>query len=104
MASFDIPHFELPFRVIGTTARYVEQDSAEDVVQCVRSILSTRKRERPEAPDFGIEDPTFANRVDVGEITATLQEWEPRAATEVIESGIDSSTRIVTAKVASEES
>ena len=98
--SAEIPHFETPFRVVGGAARTVEQDSPEDVLQCVQSILSTGIGERPETPTFGIVDPTFTDRVDVPALEQVIVEWEPRVVATFRETGVDSMIRTVTARVA----
>lgn len=56
----------------------IEQDSAEDIAQCVALILDTRPGERAAFPEFGLPDPLFAD-LDIDEIAETVQRWEERA-------------------------
>lgn len=82
MSSANIPHLAVPFRIDGTgTAAVVEQDSVDDVAQCVETLLRTFVGERLELPDYGIEDPTFETVVPVNELMAVVARWEPRAVT-----------------------
>lgn len=76
----DIPHFALPFRRSGPYAVVVEQDSPDDVVQCVRAIIDTPIGFRELAPDYGIRDQTFnENGVDIEEVATAVEQHEPRA-------------------------
>lgn len=74
-----IPHFALPLRLdgIGRLAT-IEQDSADEIAQCVAVILATPEGSRVEVPDFGIPRLEF-NLPDTADIIAAVQEWEPRA-------------------------
>lgn len=75
-----VPHFDLPFRWNGNKIAVVEQDSLEDVTNCVQAILLTRLGERLERPDFGIGDPVFLPQpLPLGEILNDILESEPRA-------------------------
>jgi phage baseplate assembly protein W len=74
-----IPHLALPFRIENGRAATVEQDTDEEVLQCVQVIVSTMQGQRVELPDFGIPDPAFTVDVDEAAILAELNEWEPRA-------------------------
>lgn len=82
MSSVDCPHFDLPFRFELGAAVVVEQDTTEDVLACVAAILLYPLGWRPEAPTFGLRDPTFTEgAVNTGELARALAEWEPRAET-----------------------
>jgi hypothetical protein len=82
----DTPHFNFPFDFKGTRVDVVEQDTLDDIVNCVQVVLRVHTGWRPEAPFFGVPDFTFmsqpigANRVD--DILVTQ---EPRASTLVRE-------------------
>ena len=80
MSSVDCPHFDLPFRLGKSGANLVEQDSLEDVVNCVVSIMSTHVGFRDEQPEFGIPDLAM-RRMPIGEddIHTLVGEQEPRA-------------------------
>ena len=86
----DIPHFAVPFRITGTSATVVEQDSDEDILACAETILRTPVGSRIEEPEFGMEDPTFTTDPAVIERVAidALHEWEPRT-TALAEAEID---------------
>jgi phage baseplate assembly protein W len=76
----EIPHFALPFRFVDGRAVVNEQDSYEDVRDCVRAIVSFPQGSRIELPEFGIPDQTFReNGVDAASVRAAVQRWEPRA-------------------------
>lgn len=53
------PHLRVPFAITGSSAAVVEQDSAEEIEQCVEACLRTTLGSRIEAPEYGIPDETF---------------------------------------------
>jgi hypothetical protein len=78
----DIPHFSLPFRFAGPQAAVNEQDSIEEIADCVVAILLCPLGYRIELPDFGLPDPVFSSpSVDAGQMQQVIETWEPRAAT-----------------------
>jgi hypothetical protein len=77
----------------GGVLAQVEQDSVEDVQQCVYSYLHTVRGERPLSPDFGVEDPTFASLVSPVRLEADIEEAEDRANVTVTVTPIDGSGR-----------
>lgn len=83
VASIDLPHFDLPFRFTGAgPAAVVEQDTDEDVHNCVQAIVRTPIGWRPYVPKFGIDDPTFeVQPVNIRHIEEQILESEPRART-----------------------
>lgn len=76
------PHFSLPFRFVtaaaGKSVAVQEQDSYEEIRDCVSAIVRYEKGQRPEDPDFGIVPQVFAVHVDTASIVASVQEIEPR--------------------------
>lgn len=77
----DVPHFSIPFRFGGPPAAVVEQDSIEEIAGCVLTILLCPLGYRPELPDFGTPDQTFATpQADLDVLRAVIDTWEPRAA------------------------
>jgi hypothetical protein len=77
-------HLAWPFRMSGRRLATVEQDSIEDVRQNVHSYLATERGERPLAPDFGLEDPTFGPGVSPERLAAEIDAAEGgRARVEV---------------------
>lgn len=76
----DVPHFDLPFRLVGTSFGVEEQDSAEDVANCVECIIRTPYGFRDDNPSFGLDDPVFDYLpLNVEHIRAQIEEQEPRA-------------------------
>src|SRR5438105_3132804 len=77
----NVPHFDLPFRWASNGhAAEAEQDSLEDVTNCVQAILSTTIGQRMEAPGLGVVDPTFQKQpINLAEIADALAEQEARA-------------------------
>lgn len=74
------PHFRVPFAFRDGSAVCVEQDSDEDIIQCVNAIVRTAKGFRLELPDFGIANPVLVeNGPALQEIERALELDEPRA-------------------------
>lgn len=78
-----VPHLAIPF-LIGAdgSALTVEQDSTDEVVQCVAVLVGTRPGTRPMVPAYGLTDPTFVG-VQTGELTRAVARFEPRASVSV---------------------
>jgi phage baseplate assembly protein W len=79
----DVPHFSLPFRFAGSSSQAAvsEQDSLDEIADCVYAILVCPVGFRVESPLFGLPDPTFSMPgPDLDEIRAAVETWEPRAA------------------------
>ena len=81
------PHFARPFR-LGTDGAFavVEQDSIDDVMQCVEVLVSTEVGSREELPEYGISDPTFTTEVNLSEISQAVDDWEDRATVDINQS------------------
>lgn len=91
-----VPHFRWPFRIDPDgTAAVVEQDSADDVTQCVQVLLATRPGERVELPEYGTPDPVFAVATQHAEILAAAERWEPRATLADLETFPDSVDELI---------
>lgn len=76
-----VPHFAIPLRFTpGLGAVVTEQDSDQEIEDCVETIIRFPTGQRPEEPTFGIPDQTFAfPTVDLTKIQAAIAKWEPRA-------------------------
>lgn len=77
-----IPQLAFPFRVSNGKVATVEQNSIEDVKQCVLACLSTPKGSRPDDPEYGIDAGLFTKQtpnLSIAPILATVEEAEPRA-------------------------
>lgn len=82
----DVPHFKFPFALgPGQAFSVVEQDSEDDIAQCVEVLLMTGIDRRVELPEYGIEDPTFSGSVDLPGVIAAIEDWEPRADVSMVE-------------------
>ena len=77
-----IPHFSFPFSLdFSGHASVNDQDSSEDISDCVEAILRTSRGQRGELPDFGITDPTFELQpVALEPIIQAVLDQEPRAS------------------------
>lgn len=77
----EAPHFSLPFRFATPLAAVSEQDSIDEIADCVLAIMLCPLGFRVELPDFGLPDPAFASPApDLGAIRTVVELWEPRAA------------------------
>jgi len=80
-----IPHLQMPLSFAtgpdGPRMQVVEQDSDEELTQCVETILRYPLGFRQELPEFGITDPVMReNGADVQEMVRAVTEWEPRVS------------------------
>jgi phage baseplate assembly protein W len=76
----DVPHFSLPFRFATPAAAVSEQDSLDEIADCVLAVLLCPRGFRVELPSFGLEDPTFSSPApDLDAIREAVELWEPRA-------------------------
>lgn len=75
-----IPHFAHPFRYVNGSAVVNEQDSLNDIADCVYAVCVTHPGDRTELPDFGITDPTFQQMpLNTAVLQQQIEVWEPRA-------------------------
>lgn len=72
-------HLRVPFQLVAGRARVVAHDSVDDITQCVTVLLHTRRGERLELLDYGIDPPAFTRSRDVSGILDAIARWEPRA-------------------------
>jgi len=88
-----VPHFDMPFRfgTGGVHAAVCEQNSGDDITNCVEACVRTIRGTRMFVPNFGITDPLFAIKTGPLFITdlmqAEVQENEPRASTQFTDVG-----------------
>lgn len=96
-----VPKLRVPFQIVGGRAAVVEQDSVDEIVQCVEYLLRTEPGSRYEAPEFGLPDPAFTERPDqlLSLARSVIDRWEPRAATRLSSEEIDQLTRRVLLRV-----
>ena len=77
----DEPHFDLPFRLSGKTFATVQQDSSEDIANCVECIVRTPLGAREDTDDFGLDDYTFNNQpLNLELMKSQISVQEPRAS------------------------
>jgi hypothetical protein len=77
-----VPHFDYPFRFSAASkhAVEVEQDSVEEIIDCIQTTLLTNKGDRIELPDFGITNPLFeVQPLHLDDLYADVTDQEPRA-------------------------
>lgn len=82
MSHIITPKLAVPFRLHhdGTKAHTVEQDSLEEITQCVETILKTPLGSRMENPEFGVPDSAFLEGgADLEDLALAISQWEPRA-------------------------
>lgn len=77
----ETPHFKTPFRILGSQVAVIEQDSDDDILACVETVLRTPAGSRIENPEYGLTDPTFQSDPAAieNECQDAIEEWEPRA-------------------------
>jgi hypothetical protein len=76
----DVPHFDLPFQLGPAGAPVVEQDSIDDIANCVTAVVSTHIGWRELAPEFGVPDYTFRKTpIGADDIANWVSNQEPRA-------------------------
>lgn len=84
-----VPHFDLPFAYSAGKPNVVEQDSLDDVANCVEAVVRTTQGQRLEISDFGIPAQTFATTpLDQATIVAQILQYEPRASV-VLDQALD---------------
>lgn len=105
MPDIDTPHFSLPLRFEGGRLAVTEQDSIEEIGDCVETVLRYRPGDRDDEPEFGTPDQAFEREVGP-EIEAAIAEWEPRADTTVDEERdlLDDAISRVSVELRNEES
>lgn len=77
--SVDVPKLKVPFSVSGGRVEVLEQDTLDQIAQCVYVLLSTELGSRIELPDYGISQQAFKKGgVDVVELQDSVSTWEKR--------------------------
>jgi phage baseplate assembly protein W len=79
------PHFDFPFSFdLGGRPRVIEQDSYEDIRNCVYLAFLTERGTRQYVPEFGRTDPTFQNMpINQTRLEQEIHASEPRAGLSV---------------------
>lgn len=82
MKTPETPQPQWPFQLNPqqTAIKFVEQDTPQEIAQCVAFVLTTQPGELVTAPQMGLPDPTFKeNGVSEDELEEVIHQWEPRA-------------------------
>ena len=77
-----VPQFDLPFRVKGEAVVEVDQDSIEDVDNCVEAIVRTPLGSHLDDLDLGVPDLTFRSvgaNPTAEQFLSAVEDQEPRA-------------------------
>lgn len=82
------PKFKVPFQIQNGAALVVEQDSTEEVVQCVNAILRTPVGTHIDEPELGLPELAFTDTPEHEEIRDAIDRWEPRARYVVTEGDV----------------
>lgn len=83
----DIPHIAFPPRLTGTRLLTYEQDSPEEIKQCVLNLLRTPRgwSDEDDLQEMGLAGQKFRRGgPDLVEISAQIDKYEPRAEATVI--------------------
>jgi phage baseplate assembly protein W len=96
-----IPHFAYPFRLAGNGSfATVEQDTPDELAQCVAIALMTPIGSRIEDLDYGTPRMDF-DIPDAGDIIAAIESCEPRVDLDIevvrAAGGIESVTDLIVA-------
>ena len=86
-----LPHLASPFRVVNGAVAVLEQDSIDEIAQCVEVLVSTLVGQRIEVPTYGIPNPVFGQedgRTSPA-IAAAIKKWESRASAAVTDAAND---------------
>lgn len=77
----DVPHITYPFHWgPHGNAAVVEQDTLDEIINCVEVVVRTDIGALPDLPAMGITDPTFKRITNMNQLSREINEWEPRAA------------------------
>lgn len=94
----DTPKLSFPFE----PGVYREQDSPDEIMDCVEILLGTEVGERMEVPLYGIPDQTFRQGgADVIELLRIIGVWEPRASTEIDPGTLENRVQEILVKIRS---
>jgi phage baseplate assembly protein W len=69
------------------SAAMTEQDTVDEIADCIEALVLTRPGERMELPQYGLDDPTFVG-LNKDDLMTAIERWETRA-TVAVEEGWD---------------
>lgn len=82
----DTPHFALPLRLGKNGHVFLnQQDTGDDILDCVKAIIAYPIDVRKDMPEFGIPDLLFRQQSGaiIEQVRQAISDWEDRATTEV---------------------
>lgn len=81
MSSVENPHFDIPFRLLPAGTPVTEQDTFEEIANCVEVIIRTPLGFRDDAPDFGFPNLELLSQPVINqELQEIVDNQEPRAS------------------------
>lgn len=81
-----VPHFAFPFAMSGTSYAVHEQDSVDEIQDCVEVLLLTPHGSRVVLPDYGTPEVLYSQApANIPAILALCNQWETRAAVTLVE-------------------
>lgn len=89
-------HLKWPLELFRGRLVTLEQDSPEDIEQCVQLIVLTKPNERVALPEFGVADQVGRTAIDSAGIADAVNQWEPRIDITDVDVEWDGSTAVVT--------
>lgn len=85
------PHFAFPFVLENSGAVVVEQDSIDEVFDCVEAIVTCQTGQCEDLPGLGIPDLTFSQApLNTSSLILAVLSQEPRANESVVTTALDS--------------
>lgn len=80
-AAVGIPHFALPLQYRNGSALVNEQNSVDDMADCVYAVCVTNPGDRVEYPTFGLQDMAFGQQpLNASAAVNQIEDFEPRVS------------------------
>ncbi len=82
-----VPHFAQPFEFNNKgVVKTVEQDSEQDILDCVLRICLCPEGFREDQPEFGLPELAFQTiPLDLKAVEEAIERFEPRCTTQIVE-------------------
>lgn len=75
----DVPKIRMPFTVTADGIGLIEQDTIDEIGQCVYAVLATPLGSRAVDPEFGLNDQAHVkNGARLEDLTDAIEASEPR--------------------------
>lgn len=76
-----VPHFQFPFSILGGHVQVTEQDTQDEIDDCVLVLLLTPVNSREVLPGYGTPETLFAQQpLPIAQILSQVRQWESRAS------------------------